>query len=139
MVAACTDCSFLRYRSVRHDPGSALHHPDFTSLHFHHFGIFPGNSYFCISQKAAQERYCNITIIVSFQITQAATETNSAAVYYIAYFFNVSSWPRYTTNLQNRNSSTKFASIVTIRMIKSLTPTPSARLPKYVDRGVNTR
>lgn len=130
---------FFRNRSVWHDPGSAPHHPNLTSLHLHRFGILSGNSYFCISQKAVQGRYSNITVIISFQITQAATETNSAAVYYIAYFLNVSSWPRYTTNLQKRNSSTKFASIVTIRMIKSLTPAPSARLPKYVDRGVNTR
>ena len=57
----------------------------------------------------------------------------------VLYLFNVSSLPRYTTNLQKRNSKTKFASIVMIKMIKSFMPAPSARLPKYVDRGVNTR
>jgi hypothetical protein len=52
MVAACTDCDFLRYRSVWHDPGSVSYYSDSPSLHFHCFGVLPGNSYFCISQEA---------------------------------------------------------------------------------------
>ena len=42
-------------------------------------------------------------------------------------------------NLQNKNSSTKFDIIVTARTKKSFTPFPSARCPRYVDSGVNTR
>ena len=53
MVAACTDCGFLRYRPVWHDPGSVPHYPNSPSLHIHHFGILPRDSYFRISQEAA--------------------------------------------------------------------------------------
>ena len=56
MVAACTDCSFLRYRPVRNDPGPVPHHSDSPSLHLHRFGILPGDSYFRISQEAALKK-----------------------------------------------------------------------------------
>jgi len=55
------------------------------------------------------------------------------------HFFKVSSFPRYTTNLQKRNSKTKLESMVRARMIKSLMPAFSANVPSQVERGVNTK